>query len=274
VECIDAFADRVPEQWREHGGIFIPLYQREALWLGFGGVSWKPNAVQVGVGGINAVSGTAWGDKLSADPQNYLVTPYQPWLDGINIGDGVIRQFVAMPLGKGYTIEAQLRGDEEVGGIQLRIFEPKPGRFPDHPPQDQPQLEKDQHALASVAIGMGLGAGGKMQQRIYPDPYTFDAWDESNSSDVFVHLVNSLHYRELTGRRPPRTPVSARAYTKYGLPWFDLYDEGYGAVPPTKKLASVKSIHTIDRDRQVREKSATEEVVHIEPSQRRKIRLP
>ena len=37
--------------------------------------------------------------------QNYCVLPKQPWLDGINYGDGYIRQFVAMPLGKGYTVE-------------------------------------------------------------------------------------------------------------------------------------------------------------------------
>src|SRR5262249_30655084 len=35
----------------------VPLYQREALWLGFAGAPWKPNALKIVVGGINAVSG-------------------------------------------------------------------------------------------------------------------------------------------------------------------------------------------------------------------------
>ena len=48
---------KVPEEWRRNGDAFIPLYQSEALWLGFNAASWKPNAVQVGVGNINAVSG-------------------------------------------------------------------------------------------------------------------------------------------------------------------------------------------------------------------------
>ena len=40
-----------------------------------------------------------------------------------------MRQFVAMPLGQGYTIEAQLTDEETYGGFQLEVFEPKEGRF-------------------------------------------------------------------------------------------------------------------------------------------------
>ena len=39
------------------GGVFIPMYQREALWISFSAASWKPNAVTVSVGGVNAISG-------------------------------------------------------------------------------------------------------------------------------------------------------------------------------------------------------------------------
>lgn len=30
---VEDYLDRVPASWREHGGVFIPMYQREALWL-------------------------------------------------------------------------------------------------------------------------------------------------------------------------------------------------------------------------------------------------
>jgi len=40
-------------------------------------------------------------------------------LDGINAGQGFIRQFVAIPLGSGVTVEAQLTGKEEQGGIEV-----------------------------------------------------------------------------------------------------------------------------------------------------------
>ena len=50
------------------------------------------------------------------DPQDYIVYPDQHWLDGINIGEDFIRQFVATPVGLGDTIEAQLTGVEEFVG--------------------------------------------------------------------------------------------------------------------------------------------------------------
>jgi hypothetical protein len=122
IQRVEDYRERVPTSWRESGGVFIPIYQREALWLGFGGVTWKPNAVKVGVGQINAVSGGRWDEWLHDAPQDYLVCPDQPWLDGINAGDGFIRQFVAMPLGLGYTVEAQISGAEAFGGVQLLVF--------------------------------------------------------------------------------------------------------------------------------------------------------
>src|SRR5215212_11904918 len=71
-------------------GVFVPLYQREALWIGFDAAAWKPNAVKIGVGGVNAVTGTAWDDRLRANPQDYLVSPPQVWLDGVISGDGSV----------------------------------------------------------------------------------------------------------------------------------------------------------------------------------------
>ena len=34
--------------------VIVPLHRREAMWLAFRGAPWKPNAVKVGVGTINA----------------------------------------------------------------------------------------------------------------------------------------------------------------------------------------------------------------------------
>ena len=57
-----------------------------------------------------AVSGLPWIERLVKDPQNYVALPNQPWLDGINAGDGFIRQFVAVPLGSGATVEGRSPG--------------------------------------------------------------------------------------------------------------------------------------------------------------------
>ncbi|MFE6412001.1 hypothetical protein ACFVOR_34300 [Streptomyces sp. NPDC057837] len=121
VRRVADFADRVPEEMRARGGVMLPVYLREAMWLHFGGTS-EPAALQVGVGKVCAVSGRPWSDTLSRDPQNYVVLPRQPWLDGINSGTGTVRQFVAVPLGLGATVEGQVTGEEVWGGVQLRAF--------------------------------------------------------------------------------------------------------------------------------------------------------
>jgi hypothetical protein len=269
---VEDYAGRVPPEWRARGGVFIPLYQREALWLGFEAAPWKPNAVQVGVGGINAVSGTPWGEGLSARPQNYLVCPDQPWLDGINAGDGHVRQFVAMPLGRGYTVEGQLTGREEFGGIQILVYEPRPGRFPDQPPPE-PAPGPVAESLPAPPAAMGLGAGGQMSQKVYPDPYGLDVWDPDNRGRVTVHLLNSEQYRALTGRGPPPSPVTARTYSRYGLPWFDLADQGRGDLPPSQRLAGVRPVGEVDSGRGTPGQPG-DAPVDIDPGQVKRIEPP
>ena len=118
VRRVADYPDTAPAEWLARGGVMIPIYQREATWPSFD--SDEPAALQVGAGKVCAVSGESWTERLSTDPQNYVALPDQPWLDGINAGDGFIRQFVAVPLGLGATVEAQVTGDEAHGGVQLR----------------------------------------------------------------------------------------------------------------------------------------------------------
>ena len=245
---VSSYGDRMPPQWLEEAGAFIPMYQREALWMGFLAADWKPNAVKIAVGGINVISGKPLNNGLNADPQDYIVCPDQPWLDGINTGQGSIRQFVAMPLGMGYTVEAALTGREKSGGIQITVFEPKPGRFPDTPPT-RSESGPVRFAAPKTSIApqsMGLGAGGEMKQKIYPDSYGIDVWDQNNYGRIAIHIVNSAQFLELTGIQPPATPVDTKSYTEYGLPWFDLYDETKEDVSPSEHLTAVKTIVEID----------------------------
>ena len=112
---LDDFAPRVPEKWLARGGVIMPMRQAEAMWINFGGRGWfgddgYPFAVKIATGKINAVTGEAWINHLNGDPQDYVVLPKQPWIDGYCVGTGSIRQFVAMPLGKGYSAEEQMTG--------------------------------------------------------------------------------------------------------------------------------------------------------------------
>jgi hypothetical protein len=97
-------------------------------------------------------------------------------------------------------------------------------------------------------VEMGLGAGGRMEQQIYPDPHGWEVWDNGRFGRVYAHIVNSLLFHEITDRRPPASPISARTYTEYGYPWFDLYDEHLGDVETSDVLAGVRSISELDAE--------------------------
>lgn len=247
------YADKVPTEWLEReGSVFIPLYQREALWVSFQAA--LPHAIKIGVGRINAVNGKKWEDGLTKD--DYMVSPPQPWLDGINVGKGLIRQFVAMPLGMGYTVEAQVTGEEVFGGVQIVVYAPKPGRFERTHSLTDTLLPLQSVQFAPQAAGakrgglaMGLGAGGRMNQKIYPDPHGQEVWDTENIGRVDVYLVNSTAYTEITGQELPPSPVSAQTYAQYNLPWFDLYDEHMADIEASETLKQVKSVKEKDEEK-------------------------
>jgi len=260
LRMVDDYAGRVPAEWAKRGGVLLPMYQREAMWLRFQAPGYKPRAIKVGVGKVCAITGAPWSEELhgrgsayrGSRKQDYVVAPTQPWLDGIYAGEGTIRQFVAMPLGMGYTVEGQVTGAERFGGIQLKVFEPKPGRFPDQPPpvmRSAPMPCAPACAPAAPAGGMGLAAGGRMKQKIYPDRHGVETWDPENTGRLFVHLVNSQQWREITGEEPPPTPVTAKAYARHGYPWFDLYDEHLPTLPKSATLADVKSVKEMDQQK-------------------------
>ena len=241
---VDDFSKSVPPKWMDRGGVMLPMYQSEAMWLTFGAKrgggrsSAYPFAIKVAAGKIDAVTGESWADSLTRSPQDYMVAPKQPWLDGYCVEKGSIRQFVAMPLGDGYTAEEQITGKAEHGGLQIiaypmkaEVYErrfPKravaPGRF-----QANRSLTMSGAipcAPSAAAPDMGLAPGGRMKQTIYDDPFDFDDWDTENSSRCFIHISNSLSWRAITGAEPPTTPLSSKEYARRGLPWFEHYADG------------------------------------------------
>ena len=68
IRHVDDFASRVPESWLTHGGVMLPMYQSEALWIAFSAE--YPCAVKIAAGKINAVTGEAYRPGLHRDPQD------------------------------------------------------------------------------------------------------------------------------------------------------------------------------------------------------------
>ena len=236
---VDDYPDNLPDTWMEHGGVFLPMYQAEAMWINFHAD--YPMAVKIAAGKINAVTGVEWKDELTNTPQDYLVVPEQPWLDGFCVEKGLIRQFVAIPLGEGYTVEEQLTGEAEHGGLQIAVYPMETSRY-----QAQRYAGMSLGDVPSVLMSpppdMGLAPGGLMRQEIYEDEYGFDAWETSIQSRCFVHIVNSVQLVHLTGCEPPGRPRTAQDYTAAGLPWFDYYGNDLSALEGAKKLAGLNSV--------------------------------
>jgi len=40
LKSVDDFPTQVPDKWLEHGGVMLPMYQSEALWINFGPGGW------------------------------------------------------------------------------------------------------------------------------------------------------------------------------------------------------------------------------------------
>jgi hypothetical protein len=252
---VDDFAARVPERWIEHGGVMFPMYQSEAMWIcfnsGYDGERrvFYPFAVKIATGKVCAVSGEHWRSGLQQRPQNYVVPPEQPWLDGYCVKKGIIRQFVAMPLGAGYSAEEQVTGAAEHGGLQVQVF-PMKREVYERRFRKIGRTRNDTDVCYACAprmvcessADMGLAPGGRMRQEVYDDPYHLTDWDLDHGSRCFVHIANSMVWHAITGRHPPNPAPTAGEYTAAGLPWFEWYDDANGVLQGTGALAGMKSI--------------------------------
>lgn len=252
-------AARLPAHTASRGGVILPMWQSEAMWMSFDNCGPDPDldfpvAIKIAAGKINAITGEPWHPGLARDPQDYVVSPEQPWLDGYAVEKGVIRQFVAMPLGEGYSAEEQLTGKAEWGGLQISVAPLKKGIW-----QAKRQAwERRREAVcerlafpsASMAYAsseMGLAPGGRMHQSIEPDPFEIDDWDVPAADRVFVTLVHTKDWKAVTGEPAHEHPPSARDYNEAGLPWFTYYGADQKALPGSGKLGGVKSVGSLHK---------------------------
>lgn len=123
------------------------------MWINF--TTSSPFAIKVYLGGVNAISGEPAIETIATrlrrleliknnqSIQDYVVTPQQDWLDGVASEIGQVRQFVAVPTGSGYSVEAQITGQDLVGGLQFEITpRVKPPRLVGNPADDYPLYVK------------------------------------------------------------------------------------------------------------------------------------
>jgi len=257
---VDDLASNVPAEWLKHGGVVFPMYQSEAMWLYFDAhydverEASYPFAIKIATGKVNAVSGGKWTKGIRRSPrQDYVVVPKQPWLDGYCVAEGVIRQFVAMPLGSGYSAEEQVSGKAEHGGLQIEVFPMKAAHFEKYNPKRDWRsrggvLYEGDPVICCYESAMGLAPGGSMKQKIEKDPYNMGDWDTTHSSRCFAHITNSMVWHGITGEHPPHPPPTAKEYNAAGFPWFEWYDEKSNPLTGSKTLSGLKSVSAIGKN--------------------------
>lgn len=263
LQHVDDYASNVPSTWLQRGGVMLPMYQSEAMWLNFQSATIRdcghayPFAINVATGKQCAVSGKEWTDGLRRRPQNYMVAPTQPWLDGYVVAKGLIRQFVAMPLGAGYSAEEQITGQAEHGGLQIAVYPMKREVFDRRFPKRKIKTGRRRSTGGSseltrggvASCEMGLAPGGRMQQKIYNDPFAFNDWQLDATSRCFVHLCNSMVWQSITEKQPPHPAPTSKKYTQAGLPWFEYYDDNVTAVEGAPALAELKSVAELSEEK-------------------------
>lgn len=269
LKAIDDVArERIPAHWPKRGGVVMPMWQSEAMWISFDSPNGYPFAVKIAAGKVNAVDGKPWKEALDADAQDWVEAPKQPWIDGWCVKKGVIRQFVAMPLGSGHSVEEQVTGKAEHGGVQIlvrplkaELWERERGarRGRDvallasgwSPWEMEPQavfgsagVLRASSARAFAAADMGLAAGGSMKQEIHEAEHRAADY-AAESSRCFVAIANSLMWQAVAGEAPPTMPPTAADYARRGLPWFDRYADG-AALDGSPILNAVRSVVEVD----------------------------
>ena len=256
------YSAKLPSHVVDRGGVIFPMWQAEAMWLGFenSGPNWSdeglggkglPVAIKIAAGKINAITGDPWRAGLHRQPQDYVISPGQPWLDGFAVDRDVVRQFVSMPLGDGYSVEEQLTGYGEWGGLQISVTPLKASvweRFAFFNLDELRgalRLRDDRGEGRGRGVEMSIGTGGKIHQSICMDSFLPDDWDETATQRVFASLIHAKDWKAVTGEAVHAQPPSPEEYEAAGLPWFDYYGNDRPSVPGSELLARAQTVSTI-----------------------------
>ena len=198
---VSDFSHALPAVWMEGGGIFVPLLPNEALWLGFGGSTERPNAIKIRVDDIDAITGRLSQLGFHADMQDYLVCPPQLHWDGIR-RDETVEPFAAPSL----TI-----GPGRFKTLRLTAYEPLPGEnFREHevPPGGMP-----------IPLQAAFeGPASREPAGVIPDPYGRETWDENSGTILCVQFVDPALYESVTGQGAPPPVMRKDVFTRYRLP--------------------------------------------------------
>ncbi|MCZ4552193.1 hypothetical protein [Gordonia rubripertincta] len=223
------------------GEAMLPMWQSEATWISFSAPADYPFLIKIGVGGLNAITGEAYTATPNFDAEDYVETAEQPWLDGFRVDDTTVRQFVAMPLGAGYSVAEQLTGSD-TGAVAFSVIPLKGDVWEQRPKVAEPAFMIC--PCPSPDAAMGLGAGGAITQSIATPIEPRENWSDATPSEASVRIVNSAVWQSITDESPHHQPLTIEDYLGRGYPWFEWYDDSL-ARQGQSPFAGVKTVNQV-----------------------------
>ncbi len=247
VAKVSDYRTNCPASW-EDGAVFVAVHEKEAIWLSFSPST--PCAIVCGAGGVNALTGKPL--ELKLEDGGYMVAPPQPWIDGWKGEDGSVYQFVATRYqgGSGLSVGEQILGEKsKSGGIGIAVFASKQPltavpTFSHHAVSKGLSLgvsefDSSTRGMRSAPMQeMAVGKGGKIKQKIYPDPYGREVWNTDPVAVSAIYLVSAEDFAVLTGEAIP-APV---AQDDYKGPYFEMEDKDAPDLPGTGAFTGLKTV--------------------------------
>ncbi|KAH7110760.1 hypothetical protein EDB81DRAFT_831581 [Dactylonectria macrodidyma] len=261
---------KLPESMTQKTGVVVPMYPREALVLSFlshshdtsryiygrgspGGA--QDLAIKVLTGGINAISGLPATEGVASDRQDHITVPAQQRLDGFNVvskdGRGMVRQFVSMPVGEGYSVESQITGVEKYNGLQLILAPPfiGPCKFWLDKGRERRLVElsrlNESSSSIGLAAGMRLRMSGKDLTELWRKRHekALDRLDSESWSASGKSFGQNTSRRSLCGIRPLQAHEVLQPFLGRFEPVQPLVLEPVFDITITIKLGNLRLAH-------------------------------
>ena len=100
----------------------------------------------------------------------------------------------------------------------------------------------------SENAALGVAPGGLIKQCILEDTNPATIWERDRTVCFNVQILNSDMFRQVTGKPPPSTPVSAKTYRDHGLPFYKIYGEQSTMHGDFDGIKSVKGLDKIKNE--------------------------
>jgi hypothetical protein len=93
---------------------------------------------------------------------------------------------------------------------------------------------------------MAIAAGGFINQGIVR--FEKDDYQKSIPVTFNVQILNTACFQQVTGKKPPRSPITAKSYADCGYPFFSIYEEPTTISGDFEGLRSVAQIDETSED--------------------------